>query len=48
MTFPDSYLDDGNPWTTDSECCAECGKETENYALIDSEPMCQDCEHSIF
>ena len=44
MRFPDSYLDDGNPWTTDTEYCAQCGTSTDNYAVIDSEPICQTCE----
>lgn len=39
------YLDQGNPWTNDDyEHCAECGKATSDYALIDNEPICYKCE----
>ena len=45
MRFPDSYIDEGNPWTTDTECCAWCGTNTERFVWIDNEPMCEECEH---
>lgn len=44
MRIPDSYLDQGNPWTEDHERCNECGERTENYDWIDNEPICHDCQ----
>ena len=46
MRIPDSYLDYGNPWTEDHEYCADCSKYTENFAWIDNEPICRDCENA--
>jgi DNA-directed RNA polymerase subunit RPC12/RpoP len=38
-----SYLDWGNPWTTDIECCTECGHNTDDFIMVDMEIVCVDC-----
>jgi hypothetical protein len=44
MRIPDSYLDQGNPWTEDFEYCNVCGERSYNYDWIDNEPTCHDCQ----
>ena len=45
MRIPDSYLDEGNPWTDDHDYCAQCGERTDDYVIIDDEPVCSSCEY---
>lgn len=39
-----SYLDIGNPWTSDTEYCCQCGEQCTSGTLLNGEATCSDCE----